>query len=185
MSFDDLPEEAKQQVIEQIAQQKMYADQQDEVQQQMIADLHSLKQFLHSLNEDQLSFMGAFLKSVRMNPEYTLYIEGLIMSRLSYEFQRCLGCGRNHDAELESVVGDGSSESYETDQSTPAGWANLVSKLDSEYVANMATYRMSLVEGKFPKVKCAKCEMVYVSLEDRMLNQPDECSGCYVKDGWG
>lgn len=39
---------------------------------------------------------------------------------------------------------------------------------------------------QFPKVTCAKgCGTVWVSLGDRMMRPPGECSGCQNKEAWG
>jgi hypothetical protein len=54
-----------------------------------------------------------------------------------------------------------------------------------EFHAKADEYRVNLLTDQYPAVVCANCGQQYPSLEDRMINPPDECSGCAQKEKWG
>lgn len=56
---------------------------------------------------------------------------------------------------------------------------------DAGEAALMAQYNVEQVERDKPEVRCKGCGLVYVSLADRMVKEPDDCHGCVEKTKWG
>ncbi len=55
----------------------------------------------------------------------------------------------------------------------------------SSYNQKMKEYRVYYKSQTGKEVLCTDCGLEYPSLEDRMVKQPDDCHGCFMKAKWG
>lgn len=138
---------------------------------------HDVRDFFASLDESQLRILRGLIRVMDGNSSACGYYSGVCSTTLATRFGVCLGCGRKHDEELAEMSG----QPIPTQQN----WADFVAGLPSELLQNLSDYHLNLLPGRWPTVACARCGIQYVSVEDRMLRKPDECSGCVQKAKWG
>lgn len=139
---------------------------------------HDSRDFLESLDEEQLRILRGMIRVIDLNESAGSYYAGIVSAILSQKFHVCLGCGKKHDEELKDMAGEG-----KTDDAT--SWADFVRSLDNETLTELKTYGVQPVTGEWPQVRCENCGRLYPSLEDRKLNKPDECGGCQQIAKWG
>lgn len=137
---------------------------------------HDVRDLFESLDESQLRVFRGILRIVDENPGAASYYAGVVSTQLSFRFGVCLGCGRKHDEELKDMA---------TESGVPKTWTDIAATLDTETLENLHKYHLNVIPNEWPRVVCAKCGKTYVSLEDRMLREPDDCSGCHEKEMWG
>lgn len=169
-SFDELPPEIKERILDQ-ANKKMMENS---------GYTHSVQQFFDSLDEDSMIVMRDIISECGGSAAAASMFTGIISGVLHQKFKRCFACGKNHDEEIASMA--------ESDKSaTPKikAWPDVVRDLPSEFIAELDVYNLNMIKDEFPAVMCNNCGMQYPSLEDRKIKAPDECSGCQQKAKFG
>ena len=167
---------------------------------QMQADdyRHSVQRFFDELDKDQLVTFRWMLRNMGMGgSQLAQYYEGQISQILYTKFNICPGCMVNHDEEVaEQLQGEhqkhvAASVGTHDPKQVPAIALNEDGTryhTDTE-IAQMLEYNIddAYEEGttNFLGYICKGCGTIYVSIEDRMLRAPDECSGCIQKAKWG
>jgi len=128
------------------------------------ASRHHLLNFLDSLTEEQLKDLRGIMRLAHEEQDFSLYVMGVTNHVLTTTFGYCIVCNVKH----EQVIEDFDLPDPPTDETDPE--------------TLMEQYNLIAVGEGF---KCSKCGMTYVSLKDRMLRAPDECSGCIQTTKWG
>lgn len=119
--------------------------------------------------EDLSTFMDIMSEAADENSGqafcYTMI--GQVIAIQKIKNNRCV-CGVDHDGEALEAAKN----------------ALEIERLSNEAEPNpaMVAYNMTIKDGA---LACAGCGQVYPSLEDRMLRNPDDCSGCKQKSAWG
>lgn len=90
MVYMQLPPEVR----EMIEHNKMHAE----------ANAHEIRDFLDSLDEDQLRVFRGILASLAINKRGIQYFMGLVGGLMSAKFGVCLACSQKHDDELEKMA---------------------------------------------------------------------------------
>jgi hypothetical protein len=170
--FIPMPEEMRAHMEEQAAKQEMFADSYRHAVQRMFDELsrehlETLRQILHNL-----TMSGSTLAA---------YYEGQVATSLHTRFNVCSGCGVNHDEQAEDLG--------QPEQSQESQTIVVAGDLTHEDLTNMETYNLDDLreEGTNNLVGfiCKACGLKYSSIADRMVAEPDKCSGCIQKAKWG
>lgn len=137
---------------------------------------HRVMNFIHSLSSDDLETFG-IMTSMFADPEMGHVIAnqylGLVSTVQHFKFSRCV-CGADHGDPTLAAAHD--TERLEAELAN-----NVVLAHNSDPV--MIEYRLEMRADR--KFYCKGCGHQYVSLEDRMLRRPDDCSGCHMKSMHG
>ena len=159
---------------------------------------HSTQRMFQELNLDNLKNLQAMLQVIQSrtgDPLVALW-EGIIVTEMKYRFGICITCGVNHD---EDLLG----KQTETPAEEPPLSVDKL-KVDEEDTplpsfgisdedrSKMEEYHLDDVydsdSGQFLYFKCTgikgsrgPCGVTYPSIEDRTLNPPEHCSGCFQR----
>jgi len=162
---------------------------------------HSVHSFFAELSVEQMTLMRRLLSDLGNDDSGKLcnYFEGVTVGILESKFNVCPSCGVNHDMEfLESLNKD--DDALDVDEPEPAETSEMDFKSEEptkpekslkELQAAAEARRQSkldeynLSRGLGSQVICKNCSMIYPSLKDRMLREPDQCPGCEQKSKWG
>lgn len=189
---DDLPPEVK----AQMDQAEMAAD----------SYRHDATRFLTELSEDQLVTFRNMMHNLVFEESGKLaaYYEGMAGAFANLRFNICPSCGVNHDKE---AAGFHSEDQSNLARETIGEYQDAASKqtdnaqsmlpsfdLSEEDLQHMKKYHLDdvrdadnhqIIAFRCTGVNNIPCGMTYPSIEDRMLREPDECSGCQTKAMWG
>lgn len=164
------PEEVKQQVAEFKARHRSIE----------IDIRHSISRFLDSLDLEGVKSLRHILGSTLSSEQAASFYMGMAETLLSHKFKVCTACGVSHDAELEKLLSRPDSTPPPVDESDVS--------MAMEYAQQLETYRLEEFtpeDAVESQLRCRDCQMVYVSLMDRMVKAPDDCEGCRHKAKWG
>lgn len=146
----------------------------------------AIENLLDSEDEDILMAVRAMLNAIidGRSKQTTSYFLGRVDSSLTRR-GLCPSCGRNHAAEEHAnFLGDEGNVNNDGEVSNSEGnEAGDSWDVDTTDNHNMIEYRLTINEDG--KLVCKDCGHPYVSLEDRMLRDPDECAGCQMKAKFG
>ena len=159
---------------------------------------HAFQRLFEELNEDQLRTLHTMLRIILEHDHPGIIGEwyGICGWALKTRFNICVTCGVNHDTEFEENVPHTTvTRNYETadlhvvgeDQPLPAFY-----ELTEEDIRNMEEYHLDDLreEGTNELLGfiCTgikgwdkPCGVRYPSIEDRMLRDPESCSGCHQR----
>lgn len=164
--------------------------------------LHGIMRFVHELEEEQLEAFAMLMYSLtdpRQSVTLASKFEGIARQVLHFKHGWC-ACGERHGL-VEDLLSDmnpdnvgsphphGTGEEYsEPGKLDLAAYEAAMQPGDIEQAAAnkkatlMAQYNMIESEGK---LLCKLCGTQFISLRDRMLREPDDCSGCRMKNAQG
>jgi len=153
---------------------------------------HEVHLWLENASKDDLINLGMLLHAALGNPAYGWQFIGTIEGELHHRFGRCYVCGNDHEAEKDNAVEATAAEM--TADGTPipgtpfhtgdaSAFDNLAQELIGrpwpQYLELCANYNVRSNVDQDGKVICKTCNMPYPNLDDRMLKEPDDCSGCH------
>lgn len=167
ISPDDVPDEVRQQIEQAMDRQQMGL--------QTVA--HDVQRLFRELDADQLSTLRFLMHTVAHNSEAGFYYEGVLATLYSMKANVCPACGEDHDKQI--------AESMHPSTEGPSLGATVTSE---EISAQAEQYGVAFLESSpTGKVRCRGCGTEYVSLADRMIQEPGPagCSGCQQKAKWG
>lgn len=168
---------------------------------------HDVQRFISEMSAEHLVTFRQILSQLVTNEDWRLvaYYEGVAAGTLHFKYNVCTGCGRDHDAEamehMEEASGKGDPQPeveprpsdteeqlilFDIDKN---GNQQILSELTPEKFKLMEEYNLDDVRDedtlKLLGFACKNCGMRYPSIEDRMLREKDDCSGCIQKAKWG
>ena len=165
--------------------------------------VHQVKQFLDSLNEDQLDTLDLILLQVSYSSDVAHFVRGQILQIEQTKFEKC-ACGEDHsnpDAFKKPVKPNAATEHQGRpieDVPVPEDlFKDKITTPDNEVVeVGSRRWYQLLVEYRLREEMTATdgtralscvCGMAYQSLQDRMLRPAgiEGCSGCQQKSAWG
>lgn len=76
----------------------------DEAEMQSQVVRHNLMGFIEALTEDQLDTLLTLLGIMENDESRVPFFAGIVMGERFRRFNRCMACGKNHEAE---IMGDG------------------------------------------------------------------------------
>lgn len=166
--------------------------------------IHQVKQFLDSLNEEQLEALDlVLLHVIHSEGDVAHFMRGQIIQIAQTKFDRCQ-CGEKHsdpDAFKKPVEPNTATEHkgrpiedvpvpedlYKDWITTPSNEVvGVGSQRWKELLREYNLIETPAGEGDVRTFTCA-CGMIYQSLQDRMLRPKgiEGCSGCQQKSAWG
>lgn len=158
---------------------------------------HQLRRLFTELSEGQLRSLNDLLHMLSSSeaeaPRVAAYYHGLGTASLEARFGVCTACDSNpcaHDQAIQGllppVAAPGSTEPPRGIPDVKVGESGML-LVDQQM--KMLDYNLDDLreEGtnKLLGFVCNGCGMRYPSIEDRMLKQPDDCSGCHQKAKFG
>lgn len=198
-SFGDLPPEIQQELQNQVA----FAQANSE-------DFgHAVQRLMTEMDQDSLITLKTMLHYVvhESNSPVAAYWEGVVTGSLTHRFNICSAHGVNHDeeAEQELRVPEGFESPSQmllnyTEEDVPESSADRArsGRLSDGDKMLMEQYHLddAYIEGSQPplfygfictgiKGRREGCGVMYPSIEDRMLKEPESCSGCFQKAAHG
>lgn len=171
------------------------------------AAIHSVMDFIHGLNESQLESLAFLLHSLA-DPTgagaLSAHFEGMVKQVLHFKFKWCM-CGERHGVVEDLLMSDMAPENADSphpngtgeEYSDPAPLRDPMAEAVRDVALNpgdieraayekrqnlMTEYNVIERDGK---LLCKLCGAPFISLRDRMLREPDDCSGCRSKAGQG
>lgn len=173
--FGDMPEELK----EMIERQHMEAQ----------ADQADLDRVIETMQIDDLLVVRRMLRIVATNGAHAAaFFDGQIYARLRAN-GLCVNCGQpDHDHEaLAQELADAAPPPV--DEPAPGQLLIPGTEFTEEQHRQMAEYGLDDLRDEDTHQLlgfiCLNCGMRYPSIEDRMLRNPDDCSGCHIKSAHG
>ena len=163
-------------------------------QHQMMAEdyRHGTMHFLDSMNEDQILQFRWIMHNIvgSSDSQLAAYYEGQA-SIVGVKFGLCPGCGVNHDKEAEKEM----AKMAEQHAPKPEG-VNDCAPLTDEQRRLCVVYHLDDLreEGtnRLLGFVCTgiegsrgPCGVTYPSIDDRMLRDPEHCSGCFSRAAHG
>ena len=170
---------------------------------------HEVTRLFSELSQDQLMILRNMMHQLVFSDDGKLaaYYEGQVATVLNLKFNVCPSCGVDHDkeaasfeapeADMKSTVTDVVNETInEYREKAQDKLQEMLPTFDlsEEDLANMEKYHLDdlrdadnhqILGFRCTGVNGVACGMVYPSIEDRMLRDPDTCSGCQQKAAWG
>jgi hypothetical protein len=171
---------------------------------------HGVMKMLRGLDQEQ---MEAFSQMVRVfaieeDAAYAKYVHGIITALLEGKYNICMACGVDHEKaekDLLSTASDPFDNVLKTQPLTPERSAELEDiaarqagvsgqpvepyVLTEEDLADMEEYNLDDLRDEDTHQLlgfiCKACTYKYVSIADRKLRAPDECTGCQIRSGHG
>lgn len=183
---EGFPEEAKEAIIAQHRREMMSKE----------ADAHQLYGFISGLSVDDTRSLRAILRAAQNDSHVAAYYDGVLSILLAQKEELCWACGKNHDADLSSLLDD-ATQPVPTPDSTPEpkqalvdapnGEVAVVEFTTDQVLEDASRYGVEFIGPVGPNcpVKCVGCGLKSISLADRMLRSPDDCHGCIEKAKWG
>ena len=171
------PEDLPPEMLEHIKQHQDQADMSAE------SYSNSVHHFFDSLDAEQLRTLNLMLHQIVGGTGSVLaaFYEGQVQMMMKHKHNVCPVHGVNHEeeelADMLKVPDEPKAESLEPHSDDA----------EADRQANLARFNLTEVinpETDLPQYVC-KCGQVYVSLEDRMLKDEDDCPGCIHKAQWG
>lgn len=163
-------------------------------QQVMVADAlrHDLQRMLDEMATEHLVTLREVLhRGFNGNDAIFPYIEGQIVAVLQWKHGVCGGCGTKHD-DISSLLPDPQGVESPVDNLIKEHGEPFEPVNQAEFDTMMEKYNLRLpnegevvMSEKEMPVICKGCNMLYQSIEDRMLRPADECHGCIQKAAWG
>lgn len=180
-SFDDLPEEVKEQMRAAHERHVMEHD----------AVAHELVRALMEMAPEHLSAVHRILAICKDDDSAVAYYIGVLSVLRATRTKTCLACGRDHDEALFALFQD-ESAAPEPEPAAGAGPPAQPSADSTEPVLSDADRKdlmkvYNLIQHPSGALLCGGCGQTYVSLEDRMLRAPgaEGCDSCQQKAKWG
>jgi hypothetical protein len=171
---------------------------------------HSSQRLFDELSEDQLTTLSMMLHIIadQPGPHLATMWEGMALTARKYRFDVCATCNVNHDTEIQKAAApkdepktkhldDTSFDSpYFEMQKDPEPMLPIFGDLTDEDRMNMAQYHLDDVyeegTGVLLHFACTgikgmngPCGATYPTIEDRMLKEPENCSGCHTRMAHG
>lgn len=168
-NFDELPDEIKQQISEQMAEHRAHMEHHEMANSNI---RHQVYKLFEDQSQENLQMLIILLHSLGKKATYWAGYSVAVMHR---RFNLCPADGQNHDEELKSVA----------DPQGEMPWEDFVHTVPDDVLRKMNEYNVNFIPNEWPKVRCERCGMMYVSLEDRMLRDPEACAGCFSKSAHG
>lgn len=191
-SFGDLPEELQNALRQQAAQAEMASD-----------DFgHSIIRFMDEADDEALTTVRSMMHMLVHSTDSPLasYWEGMLTWARKERYGICPAHGVDHSKELADMSGqevppagdemDMRSGTPVNEQITPASFSpaqrgtmeqyHVDDAYDADTRAFIGFRCTGIVGGPVDG-----CGMIYTSLEDRMVHEPEHCSGCFAKAAHG
>lgn len=155
---------------------------------------HELHLWLSTLDNDSLDKVGMILHAGINYQAWGAQMLGFLQGERLHRFGVCPVCSKNHTQEEHDLLAPKPAEGAPIpDSPFRVGDAdamdrmveNLVGRTFVEYKRLCGEYNVTQNINQDGQVFCKKCNMRYPNLDDRMLNRPDECSGCQQFDSKG
>lgn len=186
-SFEHLPPEMQEQLRDQAAKMEMAT-----------TDFgHGIVRFMTEQDSDTLQTFKSMMYLISHSGESPLaaYWEGMSGIALQIRFGICAAHGINHDDEAAAAMGVGEkpARTYvpeSRDQVTPDSFDESTRGTMKQYHVDdcydsdtrlFVGFKCTGIEGGPP----GGCGMIYQSLQDRMVHEPEHCSGCFTRTAHG
>lgn len=173
--------------------------QQMEAQQIMNESVsHELHLWLETLSNDALDKVAMTIHASINYPAWGAQMVGIIQGMRRFKYGVCPVCSKNHEAEKQEAVE--SEHARMVAEGTPIPGtpfkmgdaaaleehiAGLTGRPFPEYLRLCSEFNVKSNIDQNGVVYCRSCNMPYPNLDDRMINPPDHCSGCYEFGGKG
>jgi hypothetical protein len=156
---------------------------------------HSFQRLFDELDKDQLRTFATMLNLVVNATGSVLAAswEGMALQSLKTRYNVCIACGVNHDEEVHvppkaAEVGP-EQKAQEADIPLPLAFTEQDHEnmkkyhLDDVYDSDTKEFLYFVCTG----IKGMKgpCGVTYPTIQDRMLNGPEHCSGCFARMSQG
>lgn len=153
---------------------------------------HETRAFFDSLNIEQLRKLAGILRQIHVDPDASIYYQGLAAGFIDLKHGICLVCNTDH-----SRVPTEFTEQHKTDDVNSQQKDGQVHAYDccereagkphSYECLYMVQYNLEPDDDGSVRAMCKGCNKWYASLEDRMLRAPGVtgCEGCIEKQKWG
>lgn len=155
---------------------------------------HEFQTMLMELPLDHLKVLQNMFHSTGCGDNHlATWFEGIILGIMKVKYNLCMTCMVNHDEEVAEM-------DTETKEPEPMDDENIVTVHGVQFsetdYSNMTTYHIEDIwdvdTNEFLGFMCTGiqgmkqgCGMRYPSIEDRMLREPESCSGCFAVMGHG
>lgn len=167
------------------------------------ASQQAIYEFIRSMKPEQLVTFRTILADIE-NVEVKGMYDGLAQGALIFVHGVCKDCGIDHtEEEMEKLVSrvsatkpDSPSLQSEIDKEKAKRHLDIekarnmgeaVELMNREIEAKLKEYNVEMNDDDENdiRVMCMGCRTIYPSLADRMLKQPNDCSGCHQKAKFG
>jgi hypothetical protein len=147
---------------------------------------HDLHYWLGQLDNEGLDKVATVLHAGMNYPAWGTQFLGLIQGERLHRFGVCPVCAKVHERPPAegTVIPD---TPFKMGDAEAIGdlVKNLPDRPFQEYLRLCGEYNVTSNVEQDGQVFCKKCNMRYPNLDDRMLNSPGECSGCFQFDSKG
>jgi hypothetical protein len=154
---------------------------------------HEVHFWIEALDKAGLTNLGMILHAAISSPGYGTQVIGMIEGELRHRFGRCYVCGEDHDAEKNRSVEQTAKEMgvpipgtpFHTGDTEAFDALNIPERTFVQYMELCKKYNVTSAVEQNMQVFCKTCNMPYPDLDDRMIKEPDDCSGCQEWNGKG
>jgi hypothetical protein len=174
----------------------------DQQRMEMVASAHDTERFFDEASKETLQVVRRLLSASTEDAASSGYYLGRIGAELKRRFGLCPACGSDHDNPFAS----GEEVEAEDDGTVQPALFNLDGSAteeakpqravdpdlaEAEIIETFMQYRLKPDSADSEPLTldtpgtCTGCGISYISLRDRMLRQPDDCSGCHQKSAHG
>lgn len=146
---------------------------------------HQVHYWVESLDNDGLENLSMIIQASIGFPGWGAQMMGIIQGERRRKFNRCPVCGNDHEKEHKDLVAEGTpipgtnfrvGDAAAFDDQV----ANLSGRNFPAYLRLCHQYGVTSNVDQDGLVYCKNCNMPYPNLDDRMLKEPDDCTGCQV-----
>lgn len=148
--------------------------------------MHSAIGLLESADVETLNALYNLFVMIEHNSDLLHYFQGICIARQRTLESVCLACGKDHMAELLDPADAPAPVEHPADATL-----HKQDELDRR-VAQAIEYHVKPVDEWWGKFVCTGiegtnegCGLVYETLEDRIVKEPEDCHGCFIKASHG
>lgn len=155
---------------------------------------HEFQTMFDEMSPEHLKILQAMMHAIGLgDPNLALWFEGTILGLMKAKYNICMTCLVNHDEEVSQmdteVKEDSSEKPLVWKPRSPEDFSELDKKVMKEYHLDdqWDEDTMAFMGFACTGIEGARgpCGLVYQSIEDRMLREPESCSGCHKRMGQG
>jgi hypothetical protein len=162
---------------------------------------HGFQTMFDEMPLDHLRTLRTMLSTTCGDQHTSTYFEGMVVATMKYRFGVCMTHGTNHDEELPITpptqeeaevtermvekVGEAADEVLPIFGELSDGEKEQMKRYHLDDLRDEDTHELLGFICTGINGSRGSCGHVYVSIEDRMLRDTEECSACFVKQATG
>lgn len=159
---------------------------------------HEVHLWIDQLDDEGLDKVGSLMWAAMNFTGWGAQMLGILQATRKFKYGRCMVCGVNHDKEQQEVIDETHAKMTADGTQIPgspfrmgdaaafeAQAQSIIGRTFPEYLRLCSEYNVTSNVDQDGQVFCKNCNMRYPSLDDRMMNAPDSCSGCHEFAGKG